>query len=250
MSRLSLLSIMILSALLVSCTDSGTSSVPDIPIDPAGTVARVMVPGGNGVSVDDVGHLLYIDEDMQLHGDSRYFCSVGDCKGIGYILDIPRSGWNVSSLPLGKGKGVVSAAVTDEGTLFTALYVDDIDSLGCVNLKAYYPLYGRGVRFSLSHNMLELPREAVDTVVVLTAPTTYRVELASGEWIRFVPHVSFVQLFIDENNTGAERRDTLRFSNGIFAEKTLPIVQTALDGDAINSAACCAFTEKTLPLGD
>jgi hypothetical protein len=99
-----------------------------------------------------------------------------------------------------------------------------------VKIKSQSPFYGSTDNFYLNHRQLVLFKEAGDTNVVLIKPTSYNVELASGEWASLRTHIAYVALSFSANRTGAVRSDTLIFSNGIFRDKILPIFQLNISG--------------------
>ncbi len=212
--------------MLVACSSDGNSSVPDIPDDPDGTKVFMLSRGGADVFVDDTGNGLELDDDGRLQGDNVFFTSSKKCDGLSYVTSIPMSDWSVGSGVLGKGDGLVMGSKMFDGATFTRLFVEKVDTAsGDVTLKSQSPFYGGTDDFYLNHKRLLLFKDAGDTAVVLIKPTTYNVELASGQWVKVNPHITYVMLSFLENNTGGMRADTLIFSNGVLPEKRIPIVQ-------------------------
>ena len=110
--------------------------------------------------------------------------------------------------------------------MFTRLFVEDIDTVsGSVKVKSESPFYSDGEKFYFNHKALVLSVERGDTTVVLTKPTTYNVELSSGEWANIEPHITYIRLNFSENESGEMRRDTLIFSNDRFDEVRIPLLQ-------------------------
>ena len=213
--------------MFVACSNDGNSNIPDIPDDPAGTKTTILSLGGSPVSLDDTGNLLSIDDSGRLQGVNLYFTSSKRCDGLSYVTSIPLSDWSILSAVAGQGEGLVMGSRTFDGATFTRLFVDEVDNVtGNVKLKSQSPFYGDVTSFYLHpKDRVILYKDAGDTTVVLTKPTTYNVELASGSWASIKPNTTYVQLSYSENMTGEIRVDTLIFSNGIFADKRIPIVQ-------------------------
>ena len=210
-----------------ACSNDGNSNIPDIPDDPAGTKTTILSRGGSPVFLDDTGNGLCLDDNGRLHGENLYFTSSKRCDGLSYVTSIPLSDWGVLSAVAVQGEGLVMGSRTFDGATFTRLFVDGVDDVtGEVALKSLSPFYGDVTSFYLHpKDRLILYKEAGDTTVVLTKPATYNVELASGSWASIKPHITHVQLNYSENMTGKMRVDTLIFTNGMFAEKRLPVVQ-------------------------
>ncbi len=207
-------------------SDSGNSSVPQLPVDPAGTQTFKVVPGETAINIDIFDTAIFVDDTLGLYGDSLRFASVGMCKGVGYIIEIPRVGWHKSSASLRKGEGYIACNITDKGSTFASLYVESIDSLGVATVKSLVPLYGRFDRFAVNPKEFALTAEAGDTAAFIIHPTTYTASLASGEWVRLQPNVAYVSLTYDANTTDEERYDTLRLYNGYFETHEIPICQS------------------------
>ena len=187
-----------------------------------------MSRGGSPVFLDDTGNGLCLDDNGCLCGENIYFTSAKKCIGLSYVTSIPLSDWRNYSAVLAQGEGLVMGSRMFDGATFTRVFVDRVDSItGDVVLKHQAPFYGDATSFYLHpKDRLILYKDAGDTTVVLTKPTTYNVELASGSWASIKPHITHVQLSYSENVTGEARVDTLIFSNGRFATKRLPVVQS------------------------
>ena len=212
--------------MLAACNKDGDSSIPDIPDDPEGSEVTTLSRGGSVVFLDDTGNGIGLDNIGRLQGENVFFTSSKSCDGLSYVTTIPMSDWNVNSGVLKRGNGLVMGSKMFDGATFTRLFVEDADSVtGEVTLKSQSPFYGNADAFYLNHKALLLDKNAGDTMVVIIKPTTYNVELASGEWASVKPHITYVSLNFQENRTGRMRADTLIFSNGILPEKRLPILQ-------------------------
>lgn len=213
--------------LVCACSsDSGNSSVPQLPVDPLGTQTFKVVPGGSSIKIDIFDTTIFADDTLGLYGENLRFVSVGQCKGVGYIIEIPRVGWQRICNSLRAGEGYIACNITDEGSTFASLYVDAIDSLGVATVKSLVPLFGRFDRFAVNPKEFTLTAEAGDTTAFIIHPTTYTATLASGEWARLQPSVAYVSLSYDENTTGVERYDTLQLYNGYFKTHEIPICQS------------------------
>lgn len=212
---------------VVACRKDGNAVLPDIPDDPNGTKVVVLSRGGSDVFIDDTGNAMRLDGNGCLQGDNLFFTSSKKCDALFYVKTIPMGDLKVgSSAVLKKGDGFVVGSRMFDGATFTRLFVDDIDDVtGDVVLKYQSPFYGSADEFKLNHEGLLLKKEGGDTTVVIVRHTTYNVELASGEWVSLKPHVTHVLLDYSKNMTGRIRFDTLIFSNGVFPDKRLPIIQ-------------------------
>ncbi len=212
----------------VACSNDGNSKIPDIPDDPDGAEVSYLSRDGSPVFIDDTGNGLSLNGNGCLHGENIYFTSSKRCDGLSYVTSIPLSDWrgNLSAV-VGQGEGLVMGSRMFDGATFTRLFVDAVDNVtGEVVLKSQSPFYGDITSFYLHpKDRLILYKDAGNATVVLTKPTTYNVELASGRWASIRPHTTHVQVDYSENLTGKMRVDTLIFSNGRFADKRLPIVQ-------------------------
>lgn len=219
--------IIIFSMLLAACKRDGDSNIPEIPDDPNGTRTTILSHGGTAVFLDDTGNGLRLAANGTLQGNNLFFTSSKKCDGLVYVASIPLSDWRAgNSAVLKKGEGLVVGSRMFDGATFTRLFVDDVDeTTGDVTLKSQSPFYGNVNDFYLNHKQLILKNEEGDTTVAIIKPTTYNVELASGEWASINPYVAHVKLSYKENMTGSVRFDTLIFSNGILPEKRLPITQ-------------------------
>lgn len=213
--------------LFAACSSDGDSNIPEIPDDPVGTIKTTLSRGGSAFFLDDTGNSIKLAGNGTLQGNNLFFTSPKKCDGLVYVKSIPMSDWKTSSSAvLKKGDGLVVGSRMFDGAGFTRLYVDEQnDTTGSVKLKSQYPFYGDANAFYLNHSHLLLYREEGDTTIVMIKPTTYNVELASGEWATIKPHITHVLLEYSENFSGAVRFDTLIFSNGVFTDKRLPIVQ-------------------------
>lgn len=217
--------------LLTACKSDGNSNLPEIPDDPNGTRTTILSRGALAVFLDDTGNGIKLAANGALQGSNMYFTSSSKCDGLSYVTTIPLSDWKVgNSAMLKKCDGLVVASRMFDGVTFTRLYVDEVDEVsGEVILKSQFPFYGDVNSFYLNHKQLLLDNEAGDTIVVIKKPTTYNVELASGEWVSIkpYPYVAHVVLEFTENLTGGARYDTLIFSNAKLPEMRLPIVQSS-----------------------
>lgn len=217
-----------LAGIIFSCkSDRSSSSGLDIPDEPDGVKSLNLFSNGVAVFPDGTSNALYLDENGCLHGDNLFFSVLGRCDGISYVRRISTSNWSVNSGILYQGEGLVMGNKIHDGAIFTSFYVENIDSVnGGVKLKTLSPFYGDADKFYFNHKKdLILFREAGDTTVIMIKPTTYNVELASGEWLDIIPHITYVRLDFSENTTGKPRIDTLMFSNGVFDDVHIPIVQ-------------------------
>ena len=227
--------------LLAACSKDGdgASNIPEIPDDPNGTRTSILSRGGSAVYLDDTGNGISLAGNGALQGNNMFFTSSRKCDGLSYITSIPLSDWKAgSSAVLKKGDGLVVASRMFDGVTFTRLYVDKVDEVsGDVKIKSQAPFYGSTDKFYLNHPStfspyregLLLYKDAGDTTVVIKNPTTYNVELASGEWVSIkpYPYVAHVVLEFTENLTGEARYDTLIFSNAKLLDMRLPIVQSS-----------------------
>ncbi len=213
--------------LVCACSsDSGNSSVPQLPVDPVGTQTFKVVPGKSSIKIDIFDTTVFADDTLGLYGENLRFVSVGQCKGVGYIIEVPRVGWQRTCNALRVGEGYIACNITDEGSTFASLYVDAIDSLGVATVKSLVPLFGRFDRFAVNPKEFSLTAEGGDTAAFIIHPTTYTATLTSGEWARLQPNVAYVSLSYDENTTGVQRYDTLRLYNGYFETHEIPICQS------------------------
>ena len=222
--------------MFVACSNDGNSTIPEIPDDPDGSKVTVLSRGCSRVFLDDTDNGIALDGDGRLQGDNVYFSSPQKCDGLSYVTAIPAfSEWKERSSVLVKGEGLVMGSKMSDGVTFTRLFVEAVDTLtGDVKIKSQAPFYGSTDNFYLNHRQLVLYKEAVDTTVVLIKPISYNVELASGKWASLRTHIAYVALNFSENRTGAVRRDTLIFSNGVFPDKIVPIFQLDISrGDSI-----------------
>lgn len=219
--------------LFTACKSDGNSNLPEIPDDPNGTRTTILSRGGSAVFLDDTDNGIKLAANGTLQGNNNVsFTSSSKCDGLSYVTKIPLSDWKAgSSAVLKKGDGLVVASRMFDGVTFTRLYVDKVDEVsGGVTLKSQFPFYGGVNSFYLNHKQLLLDNEAGDTIVVIKKPTTYNVELASGEWVSIkpYPYVAHVVLEFTENLTGEARYDTLIFSNAkLLFDMRLPIVQSS-----------------------
>lgn len=218
----------LLLPLSLSCSDSGNSSVPQLPLDPEGTVTHAAVTKNSRFNISLFDAPIYVDDTLGLYGDGMRFADLGECKGVGYIIEIPREGWAVKGKRLRERHGYVVSNVTSYGSTFAAMYVENIDSAGNIQIKTLSPIYGKHNSFAINTKYLSLPPHAGDTAVYIIHPTGYEVELANGEWLRAVPNVSFVNLTFDSIASGIERCDTLRFYNDKFGKVEIPVVQSGI----------------------
>ena len=229
MKYLSLFYSLFLSLLVVSCSsDGGSGSVPEIPDEPEGTKTSLLSRGGVSLSLDGSSNLVTLGQDGRLTGENLFFAPSFRCDGISYVNAISGFSWDVKSDVLRSGDGLVMGDKLSDGAVFTRIYVSSVDSAdNGVELKYQSPFYGSTDKFYLNHKSgLGLYRNAGDTTVVIIKPTSYNVELAQGEWIKATPHITYVRLEYKENKTRNFRADTLIFSNGVFEELRLPIVQS------------------------
>ena len=225
--------------LLAACKNDGNSNIPEIPDDPDGTRTTILSRGGSAVFLDDTDNGIKLAANGALQGNNMFFTSSSKCDGLFYVTKIPLSDWKAgSSAVLKKGDGLVVASRMFDGVTFTRLYVDKVDEVsGDVKIKSQAPFYGSTDKFYLNHPStfspyregLLLYKDAGDTTVVIKNPTTYNVELASGEWVSIkpYPYVAHVVLEFTENLTGEARYDTLIFSNAKLLDMRLPIVQSS-----------------------
>lgn len=229
MKHFGLLLIMLLSLSAFSCSsDGGSGTVPDIPDEPEGTKTTLLTGGGRSFSLDGTSNLVGLGSDGRLSGNNLFFAPSYKCNGISYVTGISGFSWNVESDFLRSGYGMVMGSKLADGAVFSRLYVSDVDSVAkSVELKSQSPFYGSADKFYLNHKYgVGLYRDAGDTTVVIIKPTTYSVALASGKWIKVTPHITYVRLEFTENRTRDFRTDTLVFSNGVFDDVRLPIVQS------------------------
>ena len=229
MKYFGLLYSMFLLFLIVSCgSDGGSGTIPDIPDEPEGTKSSLLLRDGQPLSLDGSSNLVSLDPDGRLTGENLFLAPAFRCNGISYVNAISGFSWGVKSDVLRGGYGMVMGSKLSDGAQFTRLYVVDVDSAdGGVELKYQSPFYGSADKFYLNHKGgLGLYKDAGDTTVVIIKPTTYNVELASGEWIKAVPHITYVRLEYKENKTRNFRTDTLIFSNGVVDDLRLPILQS------------------------
>ena len=216
-----------LSAVLFACGSDGEGGAPDIPDEPDGVKRTILSSEGAPVYLDDTGNGVTLNADGTLQGENVFFAPAEKCDGISYVTRIKTSSWNVKSTPLREGYGFVMGSKMEDGATFTSVYVDDVDSItGNVTLKSLSPFYGDVDKFYFNHkSTLYLYREAGDTAVVMIKPASYNVELASGEWAAVKPHITYIRLNFIENKSGEPRTDTLIYTNGVFDEARVPIVQ-------------------------
>lgn len=218
--------LILLLPLSVACSsDSGNVSVPELPTDPAGTQTHRLHPGAQAMRIDIFDADIMADDSLRLCGEGVRFASVGACRGVGYIIEIPRTGWQRKSEPLREGCGYVACNIGAEGSTFAALYVDSISALGVATVKTLAPQFGRFDRFAVNPKEFYLTAAEGDTTLFIIHPTTYEARLTNGAWARLVPNVAFVKLYYDENNTRRPRTDTLILSNGYFQNLVIPIIQ-------------------------
>ena len=223
--------------LFTACKSDGNSNLPEIPDDPNGTRTTILSRGGSAVFLDDTDNGIKLAANGTLQGNNLFFTSPKKCDGLSYVTSIPLSDWKAgSSAVLKKSDGLIVASSSSmfDGVTFTRLYVDKVDEVsGDVTLKSQFPFYGGVNKFYLNHynnnKQLPLGDDAGDTIVVIIKPTTYNVELASGEWatIKPYPYGIHVVLEFTENLTGEARYDTLIFSNAKIHDVRLPIVQSS-----------------------
>ena len=221
------------AGLLSACGNDGggSSNAPDIPADPDGTRTYVMEPG-KGLSLDGSTNNVTLDEGGCMKGENLFFSTAGKRDGLIYVTRVPTSPWNKTSDRLKAGYGYVMGSKVDDGALFTRLFVDKVDSLsGRVNVRCASPFYGDGDKFYFNHKVVYMFSEPGDTTLVLTKPTTYNVSIASGEWVSAEPHITYVKLRFAENRSGNVRIDTLLFSNGVFKDVIVPVVQLNYSSD-------------------
>lgn len=212
--------------LFVACSsDSGNSSIPEIPVDPAGTQYVSIAPSTSDIRIDVFEDAVSADDTLSLYGDNLRFASVGKCKGPGYIIEIPRTGWKQRSDALKAGEGYVACNVLDDGAIFAALYVDSLSCDGVAAVKCLVPVFGRYDRFAVNPKEFNLTAEKSDTAAFIIHPTTYTASLTSGEWAHITPNVAYVALMCDENLSGKVRYDTLILSNNYFETYRIPIIQ-------------------------
>lgn len=214
--------------LSLACTDSGNSSVPELPVDPEGTVVHFLSPGRGNILPSDFCDAVFLNDTLGLYGENLRFAAVGECDGVGYISEIAREGWKPVGNQLREGCGYIACNIMEDGSLFAALYVDKIDSAGVVKVKSLSPIYGHYNRFAINVKHLSLPPLAGDTTVYIVHPSSYRVELSSAKVFSIQPNVSFVKIIYGDVAEGVVYRDTLRFSNGRFPTVEIPIVQSGI----------------------
>lgn len=221
-----------LAMMFVACSNDGDSTIPEIPDDPDGSKVSMLSRGGASLFLDDTGNGIALDGDGCLQGENVFFSTPQKCDGLSYVTAVPAfTEWKERSRVLAKGEGLVMGSKMPDGVTFTRIFVDAVDTLtGDVKIKSQSPFYGSTDNFYLNHRQLVLFKEAGDTNVVLIKPTSYNVELASGEWASLRTHIAYVALSFSANRTGAVRSDTLIFSNGVFRDKILPIFQLDISG--------------------
>ena len=215
-----------MAIMLAACGSDGSSSTaPDIPDDPDGA-KTTLLERGKSTFLDETASSVKLDNEGRLQGENLFFSTAGKRDGISYITRIPTYPWNTYSDILQKGYGYIIGNKIENGTMFTRLFVENIDTVsGSVKVKSESPFYSDGEKFYFNHKALVLSVERGDTTVVLTKPTTYNVELASGEWANIEPHITYIRLNFSENRSGEMRRDTLIFSNDRFDEARIPLIQ-------------------------
>ena len=215
-----------MAIMLAACGSDGSSSTaPDIPDDPDGA-KTTLLERGKSTFLDETAGTVKLDNEGRLQGENLFFSTAGKRDGISYITRIPTYPWNTYSDILQKGYGYIIGNKIENGAMFTRLFVENIDTVsGSVKVKSESPFYSDGEKFYFNHKALVLSVERGDTTVVLTKPTTYNVELASGEWANIEPHITYIRLNFSENRSGEMRRDTLIFSNGRFDEARIPLIQ-------------------------
>ncbi len=212
--------------LSVACSsDSGNISVPEFPADPEGTQTHFLTPGVSTMRIDVFDADIFVDDTLALVGENMRFAQVGECKGVGYIIEIPRTGWQPRSVALRPGSGYVACNITEAGSTFAALYVDSVDVSGVATVKTLVPLFGRFDRFAINPKEFHLTAAEGDTTAFIIHPTTYEATLCSGSWVRLTPNVAYIRLAYDKNDTGCNRTDTLILSNGYFESHKIPIIQ-------------------------
>ena len=216
----------IMAIMLAACGSDGSSSTaPDIPDDPEGA-KTTLLERGKSTFLDETAGTVKLDNEGRMQGKNLFFSTAGKRDGISYITRIPTYPWNTYSDILQKGYGYIIGSKIENGAMFTRLFVEDIDTItGDVKIKSEAPFYSDGEKFHFNHKALVLSVERGDTTVVLTKPTTYNVELSSGEWASIEPHITYIRLNFSENESGEMRRDTLIFSNDRFDEVRIPLLQ-------------------------
>ena len=216
----------ILAILLSACSsDGGSATAPDIPDDPEGAKTTLLEPG-KSVSLDETPNKVTLNDDGCLQGENLFFSTAGKRDGLSYVTRIPTSPWDKTSYALRKGYGYIIGSKTENGAVFTRLFVENTDTIsGSVKIKSESPFYSDGEKFYFNHKEIFMSMESGDTVVVLTKPTTYNVELASGEWANITPHITYIRLSFLENQSGKARTDTIIFSNDKFDEVRIPLIQ-------------------------
>ena len=216
----------IIAILLAACgNDGGSLTAPDIPDNPEGAKTSVL-ERGKSTLLDETAGSVKLNDEGRLQGENLFFSTAGKRDGISYITRIPTYPWNTYSDILQKGYGYIIGSKIENGAMFTRLFVEDIDTItGDVKIKSEAPFYSDGEKFHFNHKALVLSVERGDTTVVLTKPTTYNVELSSGEWASIEPHITYIRLNFSENESGEMRRDTLIFSNDRFYEVRIPLLQ-------------------------
>ncbi len=212
--------------LLTACGSDDTSENRiEIPDDPDGA-KTILLERNKSLFLDETSNSAVLDEKGYLHGTNLFFSTAGERDGLSYITRIPTAPWAAKSDILQKGYGYIVGSKTDNGAMFTRFFVENIDTAtGDVKIKSESPFYSDGEKFYFNHKTLFLSIERGDTIVVLTKPTTYNVELASGEWASIAPHITYIRLNFSENNSGKARTDTLIFSNDKFGEARIPLIQ-------------------------
>ena len=217
----------IMAILLAACgSDGGSTTAPDIPDFPDGAKYSVL-ERNNSIFLDETNNSVKLNNEGRMQGENLFFSTAGKRDGISYVTRIPTAPWNTYSDILKKGYGYIIGSKTEDGAMFTRLFVENIDTVtGNVKIISEAPFYGDGEKFYFNHKTpIFLSVERGDTIVVLTKPTTYNVELASGEWASIEPHITYIRLNFSENRSGEVRRDTLIFDNGRFDEARIPLIQ-------------------------
>lgn len=223
--RLIFLIAILVSLLSVACSDSGDTNVPEFPEEPSDAVSHTVIPGYSSLHIDMFENPVYVDEALVLYGDNMRFVQYGECKGVGYINEIPREGWTLRSMPMRAGVGYLISELAADGCNMAALYVDSINSKGNAFVKTLSPQYGTFGRFAVNTKTINIGATQNDTLLYLIHPTTYTVALQNTEWMTALPNVTYIQLFFGNNDSGRERRNVIHLSNGVFDNVDIQVVQ-------------------------